>query len=93
MVTTPTGKRLALRWSGQPSRVSGAVKLAAEGLTCTNVRCSLPLRRRGQRPNRASAKGTVEGGAVIVGGQEVATELEEVVDLALAGEESLGMAR
>ena len=38
-------------------------------------------------------KGTVTGGTVIVGGQEVATELEEVVDLALAGEEPLGMAR
>ena len=37
-------------------------------------------------------KGTVTGGTVIVGGQEVATELEEVVDLAVAGEKPLGMA-
>jgi hypothetical protein len=38
-------------------------------------------------------KGTVAGGSVIVGGQEVATELEEVVDLAVAGEEPLGVPR
>ena len=34
-------------------------------------------------------EGTVTGGTVIVGGQEVATELEEVVDLAVAGKEPL----
>ena len=38
-------------------------------------------------------KGTVTGSTVIVGGQEVATELEEVVDLAVAGKEPLGMPR
>jgi hypothetical protein len=40
-----------------------------------------------------SLEGTVTGSTVIVGGQEVATELEEVVDLAVAGEEPLGMPR
>ena len=38
-------------------------------------------------------EGTVTGGAMLGGGQEVATELEEVVDLAVAGEEPLGVAR
>jgi hypothetical protein len=33
------------------------------------------------------------GGSVIVGGQEVAPELEEVVDLAVAGKEPLGVSR
>ena len=40
-----------------------------------------------------SLKGTVTGGTVIVGGQEVATKLEEVMDLAVAGEEPLGVPR
>ena len=38
-------------------------------------------------------KGTVTGSTMIVGGQEMATELEMVVDLAVAGEEPLGMPR
>ena len=38
-------------------------------------------------------EGTVTGGSVIVGRQEMAAELEEVVDLAMAGEEPLGVAR
>ena len=38
-------------------------------------------------------EGTVTGGSVIVGRQEMAAELEEVVDLAVAGEKSLGVAR
>ncbi len=40
-----------------------------------------------------SLKGTVTGSSVVVGAQEVAAELEEVVDLAVAGEEPLGMPR
>ena len=40
-----------------------------------------------------SLKGTVTGSTVIVGGQEVATELEEVVDLAVVEEEPLGLPR
>jgi hypothetical protein len=40
-----------------------------------------------------SLKGTVAGGSVVDGGQEVAAELEEIVDLAVAGEEPLGVAR
>src|SRR3954452_7182672 len=52
------------------------------------------LRSTGDAGNIApSLEGTVTGGTVIVGGQEVATELEEVVDLAVAGEEPLGVAR
>ena len=38
-------------------------------------------------------KGTVTGGSMVDGGQEVATELEVVVDLTMAGEEPLGMPR
>src|SRR4051812_694368 len=52
------------------------------------------LRSTGDAGNIApSLEGTGTGGTVIVGGQEVATELEEVVDLAVAGEEPLGVAR
>ena len=35
----------------------------------------------------SSLKGTVTGGAMVGSGQKVAAELEEVVDLAVAGEE------
>ena len=38
-------------------------------------------------------EGAVTGGAMVGCGQQVATELEEVVDLAVAGEKALGMAR
>jgi hypothetical protein len=38
-------------------------------------------------------EGTVTGGSMIGGSQEVATELEQVVDLAVAGEELLRMPR
>ena len=38
-----------------------------------------------------SLKGTITGGAIVGSGQEVATELEEVVDLAVAGKEPLGV--
>jgi hypothetical protein len=40
-----------------------------------------------------SPKATVTGSTVIVGGQELATKLEEVVDRAKAGEVPLGMPR
>ena len=40
-----------------------------------------------------SLKGTVTGGSMFGCGQAVATELEEVVDLAVAGKEPLGMPR
>jgi len=36
-------------------------------------------------------KCTITGSSVVAGGQEVATELEEAVDLAVAEEEPLGM--
>lgn len=38
-------------------------------------------------------KGTVTGGSVVDGGQAMAAKLEEVVELAVAGEEPLGMPR
>jgi hypothetical protein len=38
-------------------------------------------------------KGTITDGSMFKSGQEVATELEEVVDLAVAGKEPLGMPR
>ncbi len=38
-------------------------------------------------------KGTVTGSSIVACGQKVAAELEEVVNLAVAGEEPLGMPR
>ena len=38
-------------------------------------------------------EGTVTGSSMVACGQKVAAELEEVVDLAVAGEEPLGMPR
>src|SRR6476661_4701388 len=40
-----------------------------------------------------SLKGTVTSGSMVDSGQSVAAELEEVVDLAVAGEEPLGVPR
>jgi translation initiation factor 2 gamma subunit (eIF-2gamma) len=38
-------------------------------------------------------EGAVAGGSMLVGGQAVATELEMIVDLAVAGEKLLGVPR
>ena len=49
--------------------------------------------RRRRHHVKSSLKGTVTGGAMVGCDQAVAAELEEVVNLAVAGEEPLGMPR
>ena len=73
----------------------GAVKLTADGRILHGYsRCSPCSADEGSAGDLAPGlKGTVTGGTMLGGGQVVATELEEVVNLAVAGKEPLGMVR
>ena len=64
----------------------------------TKLRLPLPFRHGQSGGSHAGhlapgLEGTVPGGSMVVGGQEVAAELEQVVDLSVAGEEPLGLPR
>ena len=81
--------------SGLGTRSGGAVKLTADGRILHGCgRCSPCSADEGCTGDIAPGlKGAVTAGSMFGSGQEVATKLEEVVDLAVAGEEPLGVAR
>ena len=97
----PAAAQPADAQAGRPSRGDRGRGGVAAALSSWRSANNLPaplLMPHGQSGSPSDAgditpglKGTITGGSMFGSGQEVTTELEEVVDLAVAGEEPLGV--